>query len=315
MAAGGVACTGFSGEDYAVPGRNALVLQTSDPLEFVGLFRTLRTNPAEEAALRLAELARANGADAVIAAGGDGTFRAVATGAAGSELPVGFVPLGTGNVLAYEFGVRKRAADIAKGLLDHPAIPVQGGTVNGQPFFLMAGAGHDARIVHGLNYKTKRMFGRAAYTQPVLKALIHRPEMFDVDVDGRCFSASWVIVTRASHYGGSFIVTRETQLGASPMIAVIVDAKTRTQLLAASAALALGWIANPVRRPSGVTVLPARHVQIGLSADVPLQVDGDEAGATPADIVAEGPVVRVIVPPAYAADLTKRHTNHLLLDQ
>jgi glycosyltransferase involved in cell wall biosynthesis len=59
MAAGGVACTGFSGEDYAVPGRNALVLQTSDPLEFVGLFRQLRTNPAEEAAIRRAGRATA----------------------------------------------------------------------------------------------------------------------------------------------------------------------------------------------------------------------------------------------------------------
>ncbi len=54
MAAGGVACTGCSGEDYAVSGRNALVLQTTDPLEFVGLFRRLRANPGEEAAIRRA---------------------------------------------------------------------------------------------------------------------------------------------------------------------------------------------------------------------------------------------------------------------
>lgn len=52
MAAGGVAVTGCSGEDYAVPGRNALVMQTPDPLEFVGLFRRLRANPAEEAEIR-----------------------------------------------------------------------------------------------------------------------------------------------------------------------------------------------------------------------------------------------------------------------
>ena len=54
MAAGGVACTGCSGEDYAVSGRNALVLQTTDPLEFVGMFRRLRANPGEEAAIRRA---------------------------------------------------------------------------------------------------------------------------------------------------------------------------------------------------------------------------------------------------------------------
>lgn len=38
MAAGGLACTGCSGEDYAVPGQNALVLERDDPMEFVHLF-------------------------------------------------------------------------------------------------------------------------------------------------------------------------------------------------------------------------------------------------------------------------------------
>jgi glycosyltransferase involved in cell wall biosynthesis len=54
MAAGGVACTGCSGEDYAMPGDNALVLETNDPWEFVGLFGALRANPARERALRQA---------------------------------------------------------------------------------------------------------------------------------------------------------------------------------------------------------------------------------------------------------------------
>jgi glycosyltransferase involved in cell wall biosynthesis len=54
MAVGGLACTGCSGEDYAVAGRNALVMQTATPSEFVHLFRRLRRNPAEEAALRRA---------------------------------------------------------------------------------------------------------------------------------------------------------------------------------------------------------------------------------------------------------------------
>jgi glycosyltransferase involved in cell wall biosynthesis len=54
MAAGGVACTGGSGEDYAVPGYNALVLETKDPQEFLGLFATLRAHPAQERALRQA---------------------------------------------------------------------------------------------------------------------------------------------------------------------------------------------------------------------------------------------------------------------
>ena len=54
MAVGGVAVTGCSGEDYAVPGQNAIVLETGDPLEFLGFFRRMRGRPAEAHALRRA---------------------------------------------------------------------------------------------------------------------------------------------------------------------------------------------------------------------------------------------------------------------
>ncbi|MEQ1670508.1 MAG: diacylglycerol kinase family protein, partial [Hyphomicrobium sp.] len=229
----------------------------------------------------------------------------------GTALPVGFIPLGTGNVLAYEIGVKKRAADLTRVLLSGDVIPVQGGLVNGVPFFLMVGAGYDARIVNGLNYKTKRLIARAAYTAPVLKTLAHGAERFDVDVDGRRFEASWVIVTRASHYGGSFTLTRATQMGADPMIAIVIDAKSRFALLHASTALGLGRLGDPKTCPRGVTVLPAQRVQIGRINSVPVQVDGDESDSSPADVVANGPLVQLIVPPAYVADLTNRHTNRL----
>jgi glycosyltransferase involved in cell wall biosynthesis len=54
MAVGGVACTGCSGEEYAVAGHNALVMETTDPREFLGLFGELRANPALERAIRRA---------------------------------------------------------------------------------------------------------------------------------------------------------------------------------------------------------------------------------------------------------------------
>ena len=54
MAVGGIACTGCSGEDYAVSGHNALVMETTDPREFLGLFGELRANPALEQAIRRA---------------------------------------------------------------------------------------------------------------------------------------------------------------------------------------------------------------------------------------------------------------------
>ena len=59
MAVGGIACTGCSGEDYAMPGHNAIVLQTDDPTEFLGLYRQLAADQHFEAALRRAGRATA----------------------------------------------------------------------------------------------------------------------------------------------------------------------------------------------------------------------------------------------------------------
>jgi glycosyltransferase involved in cell wall biosynthesis len=59
MAAAGVACTGISGEDYAIPGHNAIVLQTSAPEEAVASIERLRARPLDEQALRRHGLATA----------------------------------------------------------------------------------------------------------------------------------------------------------------------------------------------------------------------------------------------------------------
>jgi glycosyltransferase involved in cell wall biosynthesis len=52
MAAGGLACTGCTGEDYALAGQNALVLETGEADEFLGLFARLRDRPERARAMR-----------------------------------------------------------------------------------------------------------------------------------------------------------------------------------------------------------------------------------------------------------------------
>jgi glycosyltransferase involved in cell wall biosynthesis len=54
MAAGGLACTGATGEDYAVPGRNALVLETEDPGELLGWLQRLSARPGDARSIRRA---------------------------------------------------------------------------------------------------------------------------------------------------------------------------------------------------------------------------------------------------------------------
>jgi glycosyltransferase involved in cell wall biosynthesis len=54
MAAHGIACTGISGEDYAVPGHNAIVLQTHAPGEAVAQIERLVSRPSEASEIRRA---------------------------------------------------------------------------------------------------------------------------------------------------------------------------------------------------------------------------------------------------------------------
>jgi diacylglycerol kinase family enzyme len=263
----------------------------------------LKTLSAEDATRQVRELARAGGYDAVIAAGGDGTIRAVAAGAAGTGLPVGIIPLGTGNVMRYEIGLKNSADHVASTLLDGPDILVEGGTVNGAPFFLMVGAGFDGRIVRHLSHKTKRLLGRLAYGGPIIRTLWAGLDKIEVEVDRRAMRASWVIVSNASRYGGSFTLTRATKLGAPGLVAVVVTGTTRTALLKTSLALTLGRLARKETCPAGVEVIPCRHVRISGPAPVPVEIDGDEGGETPVEIQAGGVAVHFIVPPVYVADL------------
>jgi len=52
MAAKGVAVTGSTGEDYAVPFENAVVTETDDPDEIVGYLLYLRRHRAEQERMR-----------------------------------------------------------------------------------------------------------------------------------------------------------------------------------------------------------------------------------------------------------------------
>jgi diacylglycerol kinase family enzyme len=262
---------------------------------------------ADEAAERVRDVAHRRTADAVIAAGGDGTFRAVATGAAGSDLAIGIIPIGTGNVLAHEIGLHARTQPIVDLLLSGNEIGIRGGLFNGAPFFLMTGAGFDARIVSRLDYKTKRAFGRAAYVNPILSSLAEPPQVFDVELDGRRFEASWVILSFASRYGSVFTLTRETGVGLNTLMAVVIEASTRVGLAKSALSIGLGRLA----RAKGIQIMPVKVARIGRQSRVPLEVDGDGAGLSPADVRAEGPGIRLIVPPAYVADLTNRHANRL----
>jgi diacylglycerol kinase (ATP) len=111
-----------------------------------------------------AEQAVRSGAALVIAAGGDGTVRAVAEALVGTGVRLGVVPLGTGNLLARNLSLpmdAERAVQVALTGDDH-AIDV-GRMADGTVFAVMAGAGFDASMMREAPEGLKDAVGWPAY--------------------------------------------------------------------------------------------------------------------------------------------------------
>lgn len=150
----------------------------------------LQTTP-EDPGVAQAREAVAHGADLVIVAGGDGTVRIVTQTMAGSGIPIGLVPAGTGNLLVKNLGLpldQEDAIFIAiNGQpqdIDLIRMVVDGRADEPHRFAVMAGIGFDARLMARTNDALKRMMGAAAYVVSAVPELLTKPHRVQVSVDG-----------------------------------------------------------------------------------------------------------------------------------
>ncbi len=119
--------------------------------------------------------------DLVIAAGGDGTVRSVAAGLRGSGVPLGLVPIGTGNLFARNldipvndqddavvlaFSGMDRAVDVIAADVVRP----DGGEET-HVSLVMAGIGIDAAMISNTNDDLKKRVGWLAYVDAGLRAI------------------------------------------------------------------------------------------------------------------------------------------------
>ena len=109
------------------------------------------------------------GVDLVLGAGGDGTIRVICSGLAGTGIPFGLIPAGTGNLLARNIGIpldearRPRRRLRRRGQADRPGQDHASTAATPDHFAVMAGIGIDAVIMEGTNPDLKKAVGSAAY--------------------------------------------------------------------------------------------------------------------------------------------------------
>jgi diacylglycerol kinase family enzyme len=277
--------------------RSSLIDDTLRALQRAGAVPS-HTRPASIAATRLAaQQAAASGSyEAIVAAGGDGTIRHVAAALIDGSVPLGIIPVGTGNVLAHEIGLKPTADAVARTLLQGTTIEVACASANGEPFLLMAGAGFDARVLTDLDQRTKSLVGKLAYAAPLLGGLFRPLDTLSVAVDGQTCQANWVVIANSCHYGGGFVLTERTGIHQRGLVAILFKARTRTALAGMLTSLARGRLEEHAAR-GHVEILPCSQATITSDTPVPVQIDGDVVGSTPLTIDAGSSHVRLIVPP------------------
>ncbi|MBN1992028.1 MAG: diacylglycerol kinase family lipid kinase [Anaerolineae bacterium] len=234
-----------------------------------------------------------------VAAGGDGTVAGVAGGLADTDIPLGIIPLGTGNALALKFNIPLDLEPALQLLVGRHAVQTMDAMQVEDRFLLLnITIGLTSLIMRDTEYKNKRRFGRLAYVWAGLLALFNiQPRRFTIGVDGQYHQvwASEIAVTNVSSFGASMfrwgphIRSDDAQLDV-----VIVRSRTIWDYLQ----LAWHTILNQHKRDPNVNYLSARQ-SVTVKAGRPLivQGDGDIIGQTPVRVKIVPNAVQIIVPP------------------
>jgi YegS/Rv2252/BmrU family lipid kinase len=256
-----------------------------DVLTGSGVRVRLRETSHPGHATELARRAVAEGAELIVAAGGDGTIAEVAAGLNGSRVKMGIIPLGTANVLALELGLPMMPRQIAAALAFRRTRVLWPGVATGPSgtrlFVQMIGVGLDAQVVHHVPRGLKRYLGPGAYVAQTMREMLrysYRP--IQVRIDGQTCEAGSVVVTKGSLYAGNYLLAPDARPGEPGFSVALFGGTGPLAAMKYGTALVL----NLLPHAPGMRLLRARHVEIQSDSDVPAQADGDPAGAVPLQV-------------------------------
>jgi diacylglycerol kinase (ATP) len=253
---------------------------------------TKKDNPGDIVRARL----KKDKFDFVVAAGGDGTVSQVIDGLVGGSIPLGIIPVGTGNLLARDLDLPLKI-DEAVALIagTHLLRKIDAMRINKRVCVLNASLGISATVVGATTSKSKNRFGRLAYVWEALRNLFTlRRRYITVDVDGT--AAKYRAVEAAVFNCG---VLAKTLYPRGPDIR-IDDGHLDVWVVSFKTILDF-----PLYLFRMIRERPAKHlshfinsekrVLVKSSIPLPVQADGDIIGTTPVEIVVLPGAVTVFV--------------------
>ena len=256
------------------------------------------------------------GADLIVAAGGDGTISEVVSGMANSQVPLGILPAGTANVLAREAGLRTRLIGAARQLAKCRPVRVPLGRVevlSGEVtfFLLMAGAGFDAQIIRDLDPASKSRLGKLAYFLGGLQHMGKPLNELEVAVNGHRQRCSFALVTKVRNYGGDFEIAARVSLR-DPEFEVVSFEGSDSMLYLR---YLFGVVTRQLAHTPGVRFSRACEVMLQPLNETPVYVhaDGELIGCLPAKVTMEPDALTLLLPqfPRVPLEMMPRESKRL----
>ena len=244
------------------------------------------------------------GVSLVVSAGGDGTVVGVANGLVNCPVPLGILPLGTGNDLARALKIPLKideAFDLLVG--DHGIIEVDALKVKDRYFFSNASVGVSPEMMEETKSSQKQRFGFLAYVWTLVKwSSLFQLHRYTLTLDGQ----------RQRIRAAEILISNTTLLEKPPYVfgppETLNDGQLEVYLITARTLidyLQLVW--NLFRHPGQSSTkfqhrIARKSVRIEAERSPQLvQGDGEVIGDTPLDIALAPRVLRVVVPKAALA--------------
>ena len=248
-------------------------------------------------ATRQTRQAAEGGADIVVAYGGDGTVMEVANGLIGTEVALGIVPGGTGNILSIELDIPQASEEAAQLLVSSEAQiqKIDVGQSGDRSFVLRAYVGYFAQQIQSTTREMRDRFGRMAYLIAALKAIPESKAMrYRLTLDGEkaeCEGFTCIVQNAGNMGVRGFSLVPDVSISDGLFDVIVIHGLDPLSL-----ASALGSIADTPLAPERFHHWQAREITIATDSPQAVIGDGEAWGETPITMKVLPGAVRTIGP-------------------